>query len=208
MKGNWIRPLAITASLAAHALLFVQLTGLSQPQATPSEHVRMAEIRLAVAMPAPTEPAPEQEITPPAPAPEKPRQAPRKPTPKSVAEPEAVQPQPEAQPAPPPLVAAASLPDEAMLDDLRRSYIAKVMALIEAHKFYPNAARRRRIEGDVHMQLAIDADGRPCHVECNGSADILLRAARDSLDATPLPAPPPGLELPLSLDFVIQYRLG
>lgn len=95
-----------------------------------------------------------------------------------------------------------------MIEDLRRRYVAEVMALIEAHKFYPSAARRRRIEGDVRMTMRIDADGRPCHVESSGAADILNRAARKSLDASSIPTPPGGIALPVRIEFIMQYRLG
>ncbi len=192
-----VRPLAVSVSLLLHAALFVQVSGLQQPTTNLSEQARVTKVRLN--LPAPTEPHKlEQQVekTDPAQAKKGRKKVSDKPQ------------QSEPEPVLPPAEAAAAVPDKAIIEDLRRRYIAEVMALIESHKFYPSSARRRRVEGDVQMSMMIDADGRPCMVQSGGAAEVLVQAARESLENTPIPPPPPGINVPLSLNFVIEYRLS
>jgi len=73
----------------------------------------------------------------------------------------------------------------------KQQYMQKLMAHIDAHKFYPSAARRRGIEGEVQVSFNLTTDKTPVNIEMNGGISILQRAARQALqDASPFPEPP------------------
>lgn len=84
---------------------------------------------------------------------------------------------------------------------------AAVMARIQAAKTYPDAARRRGIEGEVAVVFAIAADGSLMGVEAEraGAHPLLVRAAAGAVAAA---APyPPGDGDATTYRVTIVYRL-
>ena len=73
----------------------------------------------------------------------------------------------------------------------KQQYIQALMKHIDAHKFYPSAARRRGIEGEVQVSFCLTADKLAVNIEANGSISLLERAAIQAVeDASPFPEPP------------------
>jgi protein TonB len=84
---------------------------------------------------------------------------------------------------------------------------AAVMARIQAAKTYPDAARRRGIEGAVVVVFAIAADGSLLRVEAEpgGAHPLLVRAAVAAIsEAAPYP---PGGGAETSYRVTLVYRL-
>lgn len=109
------------------------------------------------------------------------------------------QPMPDVPPAAAPLAAApVAAPRTAERVALRDAYKAALLAAIERHKFYPNRARRRGIEGQARVGFRVTADGRIERitlVEGSGAA-LLDRAALRTLERLGTVAP-----LPAALDM-------
>ncbi|MDH5472801.1 MAG: TonB family protein [Gammaproteobacteria bacterium] len=73
----------------------------------------------------------------------------------------------------------------------KEQYIQLIMKHIDAHKFYPSAARRRGIEGEVRVSFCLTTDKIPMNIQANGSISVLERAAMQAVqDASPYPEPP------------------
>ena len=75
-------------------------------------------------------------------------------------------------------------------------YASRLRAWLEAHKTYPRRARMRREEGVVHLQFAVDRQGRLL------GGDVVRSSGHDSLDAeamamldrsNPFPGAPHGV---------------
>ncbi|MEW7976043.1 MAG: TonB family protein [Candidatus Sedimenticola endophacoides] len=85
-------------------------------------------------------------------------------------------------------------PDPALL---RERYLARLLAHIEREKFYPGAARRRGIEGEVVIDFTLGCDGRPGPVQARRGHKLLRGAATSAVErAHPLPTPPPPSTAP------------
>lgn len=82
----------------------------------------------------------------------------------------------------------------------KEQYLQLLMKHIDAHKFYPAAARRRGIEGEVQISFELTADKSACNIEADGSVSVLERAAIQAVrDASPFPEPPPMYLSPVRL---------
>ena len=58
------------------------------------------------------------------------------------------------------------------------------------------------------VALQVGCDGALLGRDVRGDAALLTRAAGRALQrAVPLPVPPPGADCPVSLDYVMVYRL-
>lgn len=102
---------------------------------------------------------------------------------------------------------AAAPPVDA--DALRESYRMRLMRHIEAHKYYPAAARRLRMEGSVRVRLVVDCNGAVREQAMEDGTPLLNGAARASVErAQPLPPPPDGLSCPQTLQYAMRYRLA
>lgn len=129
----------------------------------------------------PPEPAPV--IQTPPPPPPKPRVAPRpvaRPTPPPAAPAPAAEAPPPAAPPAQPAAQATPLPA-----DWERS----LSAWLTRHRVYPDAARRRGIEGKVTLRLTIDHSGRVTDVAVvhSAGAEVLDTAAQDMVRNASLP---------------------
>ena len=89
---------------------------------------------------------------------------------------------------------------------LAENYLGRVVARIEAFRKYPVTARRRRLEGRVDVDLAIDCSGRVASLQTHGGPVLLRKAAAASVRrAQPLPPPPSGC--PRTVRYTMVYRL-
>ncbi len=90
----------------------------------------------------------------------------------------------------------------------RRHYIDELIAYIEAHRYYPLAARRRQIEGTVEVRFLVDKTGRVSDLQVAGSHEVLNRAARKTLArAMPMPGLPQGIEGPLKVSYRMRFKI-
>ncbi|OIO72181.1 MAG: hypothetical protein AUJ56_02035 [Zetaproteobacteria bacterium CG1_02_49_23] len=108
-------------------------------------------------------------------------------------------------------VTAAAPPqlDEGRIERETERYLAEVMAHIEQHKWYPKAARRRGIEGEVHVRFTLHPDGTARQLIVENGPDLLLAAAREAVEkAMPMPAPPAIIHCPLECEFRMQFNLN
>jgi protein TonB len=97
----------------------------------------------------------------------------------------------------------------ALLQRERQQYLHKLLSHIESHKFYPRAARRRSIEGDVKVSFMLCGDGHYEKLTIDGGHTALVKAARQALeDSMPLPAPPEDIEVPEKIEFAMVYSLA
>jgi protein TonB len=176
----------------------VQLSLITQRAATP------AAVPAPEAAPAPVKrkpPAQRPRPVPPQAQPDRPLPTPGPETvvsvplePVAVASPERVQ-------APQPAASAATA-------SARESYLVRLLAHIDSHKFYPRSARRRGQEGDVHVMFYLLQDGGIRALEISGGNRLLRDAAERAVQAAlPLPQPPASINLQEQVSFSMQFRL-
>ncbi len=222
--------MAVGISVALHALLFFHFGGaasiapqqLSQPRVTRIHLVASPkEPDVAIAEPEDTKPAP--------PTPRPVLRAARR----EHAKPKPLKPRPVVQPrrvadtahiqtvekkpasiTQPTIARAAVAPvkqvsvDDGLVARERLKYLAKVMAHIERHKYYPPTARRRGIQGDVHIRFLLLADGTTRQVMVEGASSVLQKAAKKAvIRAIPMPKPPTGIHCPMHCEFAMRYAL-
>ena len=88
------------------------------------------------------------------------------------------------------------------------SYLARLLAHIDSHKFYPRSARRRGQEGDVHVTFYLLQDGGIRALDISGGSRQLREAAERAVqDSLPLPLPPASIKLHEQVSFSMQFRL-
>jgi protein TonB len=213
--------LAAGISLGVHATAAVYLTytaptdGLNKP---PTQIVQLSLVTQRAAPPtAVPDPVPKA-----APAPPKPKP----PTPKPKPKPVAPQVQPKRTPPTPKPETVVSLPVEpvtaakpestqpqqpaaaAATASAQETYLARLLAHIDSHKFYPRVARRRGQEGDVHVKFYLLQDGGIRALDISGGNRQLREAAERAVQAAlPLPQPPTSINLQEQVSFSMQYRL-
>jgi len=91
---------------------------------------------------------------------------------------------------------------------IKKNYLAKIMQLIKDHKLYPYSARRRHMEGDVHISFSLDTSGHPSHIRVNGNHALLERASRQAIiDTQPFPPIPKAAGTSMRIEFTMQYSL-
>ena len=109
-----------------------------------------------------------------------------------------------------PQVQGDQLQDDQLLQIKKKEqYIQKLMKHIDAHKFYPAAARRRGIEGDVKVSFELTADKTACNIEAEGGIAVLERAAIQAVrDASPFPDPPADVffENPIVISMIYALQ--
>ena len=92
--------------------------------------------------------------------------------------------------------------------DFRQDYLNSILAHIEAHKYYPQAARRRGISGQVRVSFNLLAQGEVADVDAKSAHVLLCHAARNAVQqAVPLPTSPEEIDLPMRVSFTMQYQL-
>jgi protein TonB len=213
-------PYAIAASVALHALMLFTVpdlvdTARRAASIPPQIIARLMEPEPLAPVPAPpmlgpTPPAPpERRKAPPAakkPAPvistPQPVPAPRLPAPPVIAD------APVPQPAPPPIAAFQSQPPQPAPppESLSRDqYRLQLIDEARRHKRYPPLARENNWQGDVRVDVAVSANGRPT-VTLKGSSgyEVLDRQALEMFAQAARSVPlPPALH---GKEFTLEVR--
>jgi len=210
---------AAVISLAVHATAVVYLGHYDSPFADqPQSTVSLMRISLAPARPAAPEPEPETKPKPPPPPPVPKPEVRRKPLPKPVIEPPPTRPEvPETAelieeqiatsdyvqaPVDKPALAQVAQQDE------RESYLLRLLAHIDNHKFYPRTARRRGVEGEIKVAFYLRKDGSISNLQVTGGSKVLRKAAKQAVQqALSLPPPPESMPLQEQIHFGMVYRL-
>lgn len=209
--------ISVAVSLVAHAAAAWFLSERASLRRVDFGEERVVSVRLF--QPAP--PAPEPVAAPPPPSPVKP--PPPRPSPKPVEEKPAPKQIPVAkavESAPPePTVSAASTISAPVMDpappppapvgidrDERAEYVHYVGGLVRGQKRYPRLARKRKITGEVLVEVEIGSDGELKAVRpVSESPRVLLRATEEAIRrAAPFRSPPGGsiaFRLPLAYDL-------
>ncbi|WP_369979577.1 energy transducer TonB [Xanthomonas bundabergensis] len=232
---RWL--LSLGGVLAAHAALAAALLCWPARDRPPPPAAPAQALMLELA-PAPTAPPAPPTDVPPGPPQQERRQAPRvrAPLPASPPQPrhaDLEEPQPSApaqdqqqassaaQASAPPSVAAPPASRHAAAQSLsgeaqqrRATWQAQVLGHLQRYKRYPRPAQRRRQEGVVQVQFAVDRRGHASAIR------IVQGSGYDTLDgetlatvqrASPLPAPPPEIEgdpvqVVVPVDFFLRER--
>jgi len=98
---------------------------------------------------------------------------------------------------------------EKILQQQREQYLEKLLSHIESFKFYPRAARRRSIEGNVMISFILDDSGNYQQLILDGQRSVLVNATRMALEAAiPLPVPADDLALSRKIKFTMLYSLS
>lgn len=228
-NDNLIWAGAITLSLLMHLLLFVDSGSVAGVEAPPKVAKTRVTFRSVAAPQTPPSEIVQEEAKPPEkkvvetpPPPPKPKvEKARKPVEK-VREVEKAQakppPEPPAETAPSSEVAqkpslpeeavAGSVADPALLEQAKHEYLRRLLAHIEAHKHYPNVARRRGIEGEVAVSFNLLSRGEVTDLKLEQGHRVLRQAVEEAIAAAhPMPLPPPELPLPMNISFRMQFAL-
>jgi len=97
---------------------------------------------------------------------------------------------------------------DSLLQHERQQYLHKLLSHIESFKFYPRAARRRSLEGDVKISFMLLDDGYCEQLTLDGRHSALVNATQQALEsAMPLPVPPKDIGLPRQIEFAMAYSL-
>lgn len=103
---------------------------------------------------------------------------------------------------------ARSAVTEGIAADARQRYLASLLSHIEAHKFYPGAARRRGQEGVIRVSFVLHSASEIGAVHVSGGNSLLQSAALEAVHRSiPFPIPPEGMRFPLQLEFNMRYSL-
>jgi len=213
---------AAVISLAVHATAVVYLGHYDSPFTNqPQSTVSLMRISLAPARPAAPEPEPETRPVPKPPPPPPPAPKPevrKKPLPDPVIEP------------PPASTEVAEITEfdeeqiatsdyveapvdkpalaQVALEDERESYLLRLLAHIDNHKFYPLTARRRGVEGEIKVAFYLRKDGSISNLQVTGGSKVLRKAAKRAVQQSlSLPPPPDSIPLQEQIRFGMVYRL-
>lgn len=67
------------------------------------------------------------------------------------------------------------------LEAEKRRFLTKIRGDIYANKEYPRKAKRRRIQGTVHVIFDIQRDGQAINIHTSGASKILQKAVKESI---------------------------
>ena len=94
------------------------------------------------------------------------------------------------------------------LEHERESYLLRLLAHIDSHKFYPRTARRRGTEGEIQVAFYLHRDGNISDLQITGGSKVLRKAAKQALQQSlSLPPPPESMPLQEPIRFGMVYRL-
>jgi protein TonB len=217
---------AAVISIAVHATAVVYL-GHYDDLHTDQEESQSAIMQISLAPARPAAPEPEPPPTPETrPEPEPP--PPPKPVPKPVVKQEPL-PEPVSKPRPAnreipepaehieELIVASTYIDvpvdkpalaQVVLENERESYLQRLLAHIDSHKFYPRSARRRGMEGEIQVAFYLLRDGGISNLQVKGDSKVLRKAAQQAVQQSlSLPPPPESMRLQEQIRFGMVYRL-
>jgi len=191
VKDFAIATLALAVSIGFHAAFFnnAELISIESGKSDKSTSVK-AKFRKIV------KPKKIQEIPKP-----KPKKVVKKEIPAPVEEPEPVV-EPEEE-----ISEEVAQLDEEETEREKKHYLSVVMDCIERCKYYPAAARRRGITGEIEVHMTLLPNGEVESLVVEGKDNILCDAAREAVQkASPLPPPPSGAPYPvkLKMEFALQ----
>jgi len=90
----------------------------------------------------------------------------------------------------------------------QKHYMALLLNHIEAHKFYPNAARKRGLEASLRVSFHLLGENKIAGLAIDGSHKLLRKSAEKAVrSALPMPDIPDQLELPMQVAFLMTYEL-
>jgi len=210
--GMGIRYASISFSLLLHGMFFVQFGGkpaVMMEQATPS--VTRMSFLAPSAKPQPVKEASEEKKETKKISEIKPikKVAVEKKSDATQQESKKVEPKPEMTPAQASASTNKTQLNEGLLQKETERYLTEVMAHIEKHKWYPKAARRRGIEGEVRVSFTLLPDGSAQKIVVENAPPILLTAARKAVEkAVPMPKPPAAIHCPLPCEFRMRFSLN
>lgn len=99
--------------------------------------------------------------------------------------------------------------DAGVSADDQKQYLAQILTHIEAHKFYPPTARRRGLEGVVHIRFTIMRPDLIENIHTSGVSDLLQQAAVATLHrAIPLPTPEQVVVFPIKVEYGMEFVLN
>lgn len=204
-RFDWsVRSVALVVSLLVHGVFFLttgSVAGNSE-QPTSQRNVTRVSFRSEVApqnTPLPKPKVPEPKIEPQ----KKNKRAKKREEPEPMVE----TPKPPSTPTAEAKV-AGTVDDRAFVEKARQKYLRQLMAHIEGYKNYPNAARRRRIEGDVKVAFTLQSGGQVSGMSTGGAHNLLNKAAGDAvIAAQPMPQPPGTLKLPWQVSFTMRFTI-
>jgi len=94
------------------------------------------------------------------------------------------------------------------LENERESYLLRLLAHIDNHKFYPRIARRRGVEGEIQVAFYLRKDGSISNLQVTGGSKVLRKAAKQAVQQSlSLPLPPASMPLQEQIHFGMVYRL-
>ncbi|MEN8204854.1 MAG: TonB family protein [Pseudomonadota bacterium] len=213
--------IAAVMSITVHATAVVYLGHYDAPFTDqPQSTVSLMQISLAPARPVAPKPEPDPPLKPPPPEKEpapKP-EVKREPLPEPVIEP---------PPASTDVPETAELTEEqitaseyveapvdkpalarVVLENEQETYLLRLLAHIDKHKFYPRIARQRGTEGEIQVAFYLHKDGNISDLQITGGSKALRKAAKQAVQrALSLPPPPESIPLQEKIRFGMVYRL-
>lgn len=100
--------------------------------------------------------------------------------------------------------------DSALLSSIKEQYLHNISSHLDKHKFYPRAARRRHLEGDVNISFDLLVNGSIADLKISSGHSALKRAAYESISsALPLPSRPTQLALleTIKINYSMKFSL-
>lgn len=201
--------IAITLSLLLHLTLFVQFSdNANSSQAQAPQLSTRVSLNL---MPPPQQPPQTVEAEQPKP---KPKPEPKI-EPKSKEKPpekvKEIKPEPEVVPEQAVATKVAEqIQRETGKDNapIKKEYLKNLLTHIEGHKYYPSSARRRGMEANIEVSFELLSNGTLRDLKTSGGPLVLRKAAEQAITkALPFEIPPPELNCPLYMSYIMQFEL-
>ena len=108
------------------------------------------------------------------------------------------------------VVVATPIP-QVDLESKKRDFLSGIRATIHTNKKYPKMAKRRNIQGTVHVIFDIQSDGTATNIQTSGGASVLQKTVRKSIERSfPLSIPSklmgkfPMTGVSVNVDFVLE----
>jgi len=91
---------------------------------------------------------------------------------------------------------------------IRKNYLNNLLTYIEGHKYYPQSARKRGINGSIEVSFELLNNGEINDLKASGGPMVLRKAAEQAIaKALPFPIPPAEVNCPLQVSYAMQFQL-
>jgi protein TonB len=91
---------------------------------------------------------------------------------------------------------------------IRKHYLNNLLTYIEGHKYYPQSARKRGINGSIDVSFELLNNGEINGLKASGGPMVLRKAAEQAVaNALPFPVPPAEVNCPLQVSYDMQFQL-